>query len=248
MGKRTLGVERERFILRSGEIVPSIDKLLPELHRFCGERGLPLDLFGYELFAGQVEDRTRPTESVDGIMIALDENDQTLREVGDCLGLQFRCIEYVTEEELGELVVNGFSERHKQIWSAIPHARKVAASQVAAIHVHVSVTPGEAVQVLNHCRIDVIDELAKLGDFSGGKRLAAYRTMAETDGVPPKFSDPVGLMSYIKTKGGERNVWDLVRYKPLTGTVEFRMFGTTESQMAIRSCVEETHSLVEAIC
>jgi len=244
---RTIGIERESFICRNGSVVPLIDELLPALHRFCGDRRLPLELFGFELFAGQVEDRTTPTESVDEVLGMLKRNEEILRIVGDDLGLHFRCTEYVTEVELGELVVNGFSERHQEIWDAITHERKVAASQVAAIHVHVSVTLEEAVMVLNHCRPSVVEKLSGLSDNSGGKRLAAYQTMAETDGAPPEFSDTAELLAYIDEHGGERNVWDMVRYKPTTGTVEFRMFGATESEGVIRRCVEETHRLVEAV-
>jgi gamma-glutamyl:cysteine ligase YbdK (ATP-grasp superfamily) len=246
--ERTLGVEREWFMMHDGRVVPRIDELLPRLYRFCEENNLPEELFGYELFAGQVEDRTRPEESVDGVMRALAENERVLRVVGAGIGLEFRCVEYLTEEELGELVVNGFSERHRRIWAEIPHARKVAASQVAAIHVHVRVTPEEAVRALNRCRRSVIDEFAAMGDFSGGKRLSAYRTMAETDGVPPEFSNTAELMAYIEKRGGERNVWDLVRYKPATGTIEFRMFGTTESGADIRRYVEKARLLVESVC
>lgn len=244
---RTLGVERESFMMRNGSIVPLINELLPKLHRFCDENNIPIDRFGYELFAGQVEDRTGGEDSVDEVMRVLGENEQILRDVGGRLGLQFRCVEYVTEEELGKLVVNSFSERHQQIWSEIPHERKVAASQVAAIQVHVSVGQVEAARVLNYCRKGVIDELVQLGDFSGGKRLAAYRTMAEVYGDPPIFRTVSELMEYINEKGGERDVWDLVRYKPSTGTIEFRMFGATESDEDVRLFIEKAYYLVEFV-
>lgn len=244
---RTLGVERERFIVRDGSIVPLIDGLLPELHQFCREHSLLTVRFGYELFAGQIEDRTAGEKSVDEVMSILDENEQILLEIGDRLGLQFRCVDYVTKKELGELVVNSFSQRHRQIWSDISHRQKVAASQVAAIHVHVSVSSKEAIEVLTHCRKDVIDNLVAIGDFSDGKRIAAYRTMAGGYGDPPVFLSVASLMAYIKEKGGERNVWDLVRYKPLTGTIEFRTFGATESNENVRQFVETALYLVESV-
>lgn len=236
---RTYGIEREQFIVRDGKIVTAIDELLPELHRICDANCLPRDLFGYELFAGQVEDRTEPKESVEEIIQALEVNDAILAEAGELLGLQFLAAEYVSEEDLGELAVNGFSERHQQIWEAIPYERKVAASQVAAIHVHVSVSPEQALRVLRACNRErhIMDGLNKVSDASGGKRLAAYRTMAETDGTPPFFSEVSELLSYIEEHGGERDVWDLVRYKPTTGTVEFRMFGTTASKETIKGCI-----------
>jgi len=244
---RTLGVEREQFILRNGRIVPAIDELLPKLYQFCEAKGLPTANFGYELFAGQIEDRTSIEKSVSGVIRALQRNEEILAEVGAGLGLQFWPTDYATEEELGDLVVNGFSERHQQIWEAIPYERKVAASQVAAIHVHVSASAEEAVRVLNYCREDVIDRLGAISNESRGKRLAAYRAMAETYGIPPEFASTLELASYIEERGGERNVWDLIRYKPTTGTVEFRMFGTTASKRVIRQCVEEAQRLMETI-
>jgi hypothetical protein len=48
-------------------------------------------------------------------------------------------------------------------------------------------------------------------------------------------------MERITSKGGEKNVWDLVWYKPSTKTVEFRMFGVTPN-------VEEILGYIKACC
>ena len=90
-----------------------------------------------------------------------------------------------------------------------------------------AVTENQAVASLNICRKEKINQLVAVGDHSQGKRICAYRTMSETEGVPPEFSSFEELMAYIEKHGGEKNVWDLVRYKPSTMTVEFRMFGST---------------------
>ena len=56
------------------------------------------------------------------------------------------------------------------------------------------------------------------------------------------FSTFLDLLRYNETKGGERNNWDLVRYKHRTRTVEFRMFGTTpdieEIVGYVKACLE----------
>ncbi|PJE69454.1 MAG: hypothetical protein COU98_01950, partial [Candidatus Staskawiczbacteria bacterium CG10_big_fil_rev_8_21_14_0_10_38_10] len=62
---------------------------------------------------------------------------------------------------------------------------------------------------------------------SNGRRIAAYRIMTQSESVPPRFSDISELLEYIRKHGSERNVWDLVRYRPSYGTTEFRMFGIT---------------------
>jgi len=246
--KRTLGIEREWFIMRNGNIVAGVGDVLPKLWEIVETRGFNKSQFGYELFAGQIEDRTEPVPCTESLIDSLKKNEALLKEIGESLGLHFVCKDFVTEEELGELVVNPFDQRHKSIWAEITRERKVAASQVAAIHIHVSVTPEEAVQILNYCRRSVIDRLAKMGDFSQGKRLNAYRVMAKVYGDSPVFKDVDHLMKYIKDSGGERDVWDMVRYKPSTGTVEFRMFGATGDLEKIKSFVCAVQEVIKGAC
>ena len=227
---RTFGVERERFIANvEGNIVPAIGELLPLVHEIADERGLSKNMFSFELFAGQIEDRTPPCHNLRAIEDALLANDRILLEAANSLGLRFDHSEFIKKEMVVAFEVNPFDERHRQIWASIPNDRRIAASVISAVHVHVSVSDEEAVQILNLCRKDVIDRLIVIGDHSNLKRINAYRTMAETDGIPPVFASFLEVMEYIASEGGEKNVWDLVRYKPSTKTVEFRMFGATSS-------------------
>lgn len=227
----TIGVERERFIVSraDGKIVPAIGTLLPKVQCEAEKRGLPANLFGYELFAGQIEDRTSPCDSLPMLRDALIANDSVMDDVASQDGLAFDFSEFVEENQIASLEVNPFDQRHKNIWQAISPERKLAASIVAAVHIHLAVTESRAIQLLNACRREAIERLAKIGDHSNGKRMAAYSTMAQTDGIPPIFSDFQKVMKYIDEHGGEKNVWDLVRYKPSTKTIEFRMFGATKS-------------------
>lgn len=225
---RTIGIERERFIVNAqGRIVPEIGRLLPKIHECAAKNGLDPELFTFELFAGQVEDRTPPCNNEAEVRLALVRNDHAMIEAAYELSLAFDYSEMADEERVERFDVNPFNERHARIWAAISKERRVAASQVAAIHVHLAALPHEAVSVLNKCREDVVEQLVVLGDHSGLRRMRAYQAMAETNGVPPVFTSFDAVMNYIDLKGGEKNVWDLVRYKPSTKTVEFRMFGTT---------------------
>lgn len=239
--KTTIGIERERFIIRlsDGMIIPAIKDLLPVAQEIVRERGMSPDLFGYELFAGQIEDRTPPCRSLEDLRRALIFNDQILEEVSLRDGLGFDFSEFAEEFQITELIVNPFDQRHQKIWESISHERRLAASRVAAIHVHIAVGDVQhAINLLNLCDEETINRLIKIGDHSYGKRIAAYRAMSQSQGIPPKFFTTNELLKYIKDNGGERNVWDLVRYKPKTGTIEFRMFGTTK-------CIEEIIKYVD---
>ncbi|OGZ23878.1 MAG: hypothetical protein A2896_02930 [Candidatus Nealsonbacteria bacterium RIFCSPLOWO2_01_FULL_43_32] len=227
----TVGIERERFIVRlsDGMIVPAIKDLLPTVQVVAQKRGMLPELFGYELFAGQIEDRTPPCRSLEDLKNALIINDQILGEASFRDGLSFNFTEFAEESQITELVVNPFDRRHQKIWESISSERRLAASRVAAIHVHVAVVDTNiAIKLLGLCNDNMIEYLSKIGDHSDGKRLLAYRTMSQSKGTPPKFSTGDDLLEYIREHGGERDVWDLVRYKSKTRTVEFRMFGTTE--------------------
>lgn len=235
--KQTFGIEREWFITKDGLISPAIGELLPALKNECKISGIEENRFGFELFAGQIEDRTPVCKSKSDLMSALKENEYFLKKVGNSLGLDFACVEFVSEEALGNLVVNPFDERHKKIWNEISTPEKVAASQVAAIHIHFGVTIQEAVSVLNYCRKEVIDYLCQIGNSLNGERLKAYRKMAKVYGDSRIFSCPDDLLKFIEKSGGEKNVWDMVRYKTSTQTIEFRMFGATDNYEDINKFV-----------
>jgi len=230
----TIGVERERFICDSrGKIVPEIGNLLPIVLEVARSFELTDYLFGYELYAGQIEDRTFPCRSLEELRLVLEINDRILQEAAFLCGLDYDFSEFAKDLTVGEFDVNPFNERHQNIWRVIPPERRLAASQVAAVHVHLVVTIEQAVRLFRFCDNGIVENLIELGDHSDGRRLKAYRTMTQSDSIPPKFSGPAELLEYIKEHGGERNVWDLIRYKPTTGTIEFRMFGMTKGREEI---------------
>lgn len=244
----TLGAERERFIVdKRGKIIPAIGVLLPLVRKIARKKNINPEQFGHELFAGQIEDRTPPCRSLEGLSLALKTNDQILNEAIQFLDLEFDYSEFVEENQIIELAVNPFDERHKNIWESITFERRLAASRVAAVHVHISTSINQAVRLLNICCDGVITRLAKLGDHSDGKRLAAYRVMTGCDSNPPQFKNANELLEYINKRGGERNVWDFVRYKPSTGTTEFRMFGCTNNVDEILEYAKACLGLLKSI-
>lgn len=245
---KTFGVERERFISDSGgKIVPAIGELLPHVYEVARKRGVSENLFSFELFAGQIEDRTPPCEDLRMIEDSLKINDEILLEAANDLGLSFDHSEFIDESKVISFEVNPFDRRHQEIWTSIPNERQIAASIVAAVHVHISVSNAEVVRVLNLCRKEIVDNLIQIGDHSNLRRINAYRTMAETDGISPTFSTFSEVIDYINSKGGEKSVWDVVRFKPSTGTVEFRMFGATPSIEEIIRYINACHDLISDI-
>ncbi len=240
----TLGIERERFIISrfDNKIISAIGTLLPKVQEIGKSKGLPIGLFGYELFAGQIEDRTLPCESLSVLSDALIVNDSVMDEVAGQDGLAFDFSEFVEESQIVSLEVNPFDRRHKDIWQSISTERRSAASRVASVHVHLAVNECEALALLNACGKKEVERLISIGDHSRGKRIETYRKMAETDGIPPQFHCFEDVVAYINNHGGEKNVWDLVRYKPSTKTVEFRMFGATSNVHEVieyvKACLE----------
>ena len=208
------------------------------INRIAQERGISPQLFGYELFAGQIEDRTPPCESLNGLRESLVVNDDILEQAALQYGLGFDFSEFAEHYQIKDLVVNPFDQRHKEIWNSISQERRLAASRVTAVHVHIATTPAQAVSLINLCDKDIVGRLSEIGDHSNGKRLAAYKIMTQVESISPRFSDVDELLKYIQKHGNERNVWDLVRYKPSTQTTEFRMFGTTEDIEEIVGYVE----------
>lgn len=241
---KTLGIERERFIINNkNEIVPEIGILLPEVNSLANERSIDNNCFTYELFAGQIEDRTTICNNLKELKKALQENDLILNQAANKLGLDYEYSEFVDGNRLTDLKVNPFNQRHQEIFAKISTEQKIAASQVAAVHVHIGVESHEVTSILNSNR-DQLQYLIKLGDHSQGKRINSYQIMAGEQQFPPLFNNIDEVMNYIKAKDGEKNVYDLIRYKPSTGTIEFRMFGITEDIDEIINYASECQRLV----
>lgn len=243
---RTVGVERERFMVEpsTGQIVSGIGELLPVVWQLADQKGLDKGRFTYELYAGQVEDKTPACASLEEVEEELERNESVLRAAAWMVGVAYDHAEFVEASQIESLMVNPFNQRHQSIWESLDDQTRLAASAVAAVHVHVGVEPSVAVATLNYCREDILGWLIALGDHSDGRRIESYRAMAGSNGVPPWFGCYAEVEQYITDKGGEKNVWDLVRYKPSTQTVEFRMFGASPCQSEIITYVQACLDIV----
>jgi len=215
----TFGIERERFITKNNEIVPEIGILLPRVIEIARKELIDENRFTYELYAGQIEDRTSVCNSLKSLRESLIENDLILTEASRLLGLDYEYSEYVDESRLTNLKPNPFNARHQSIFESISLEQRIAASQVAAVHIHIGVDKDDIVRCLNVSR-DELSNLIRLGDHSNGKRIKSYSTMAGIQQFPPIFGSMEEVINYIEIKGGEKNVYDLIRYKPSTGTIE----------------------------
>lgn len=247
---RTIGLEKECFITDgNGNIVPLVDILLPYAQSIAPKHGLYPTQFSPEPFAGQFEMKTTIAKDLDDLMNQLEALWNFLQIISQSQNCSFLCTPYVTEEQLGKLVVNTLNKRHTRLWNEVwNHAQRVAASQVAAINIHIGVTLEEAVNVLNYCNANlyIIMQLSKIDQSNialNNQRLDSYRFAANCDGVPPYFAGTNTLLKYLKEKG-EGNIWDLIRYKKSTGTIEFRMFGSTNDLTVVKSM---THSCLDVV-
>lgn len=218
-----LGLEREFFLAdRSGEIVPQAKVVYEELERRWG------NLFTYELSACQIESRTQviPVES---LVEYLKECEEKLDNVLSALGLQKLYLE-VAPDTMPLDVYPDSSGRYAQISRQMPKEVLLAACQVAGTHVHVGMPDIEtALRVYNHV-IRYCDELCTMGDGSEGRRLRIYKKVSP-DCVPYPYETWQNFYDTAVARGfaeEPRNCWTLIRITK-HGTIEFRMFGVTQS-------------------
>ena len=243
--KRKVGIERERFIVdpktgrknpvtgeidaRTCQIVSRIDDLLPEVWKVADERRIPRERFMYEGYAGQIEDKTDPFTVLDEIRRQLIENDMILDEAASKLGLAYDFTEYVEEERLENLNCNTINERHIQLWKEKDREKWILpVCRIIGVHVNIETTDDETVKIFKQGR-PMIDSLCRIGDHSDLKRVKTWDTIMQRPAYPPSFNNYEEILTYTRAKGGAKNVWDLIRYKPDLQVTEFRMFGATPS-------------------
>lgn len=272
-----VGVECERFIADVAtpqKIVPAAPKILALL----GERGVPQlrghpqyywgsghdapmyaeeDIIGYdppvhgefsyELSACQLESRTGPCMLGD-LDAELHATNSRLRRMLDPYGLRPLYTE-VGPEDMCLDVYPDPSGRYQRIVQDMPREILLAACRVIGTHVHVGMRDHSmALRVYNKV-IKHYNDLCMWGNGSFGERLAIYRTMAP-DADPQPYTDWGDYHRVAQEKGfaeDPRKCWTLIRMS-VHGTIEFRMFGATDSLSRIVRWAERCHALcVEAM-
>ncbi len=247
-----LGVERERFITdKKGRIVPSAKEIIDYIRKqylgsvnfLSGDVAPGLgELITYELSACQLESRTIP-DTLKHLKGQLERWDKDMAAAFEHLGYVQSHIE-VAPEDMPLDVYPDPTGRYQKIVSAISRTALLAACRVAGTHIHVGMPDLEtALKVYNYLTRHVT-ELCEMGNGSFGQRLEIYRQMAP-DWKPMPYESWQDYYDVACRKGfvdDPRQCWTLIRIS-VHGTIEFRMFGATDSIDRIVSWAERCHAL-----
>lgn len=263
---RTLyvGVERECFIVDTeGKIVPRAHEILscigmdgiPEIVRienpFSDEGEIhegtiwtPVEPgeFSYELASAQMETRIGPCE--------LKDLRWKLKNVNNHLILLLKykgCRPLHIEVGPEDMPLNVYpDERYRRITKDMPREILLAACRVIGTHVHIGMPDHDmALRVYNYV-IRHFAELCEMGNGSFGERLTIYKQMAP-DYEPKPYASWEEYYQTALAKGfaeDPRKCWTLVRIS-VHGTIEFRMFGATDSIERIVGWATRCHQLCQ---
>lgn len=136
--------------------------------------------------------------------------------------------------------------RYQRITKDMPRKILRAACRVIGTHVHVGMRDHEmALRVYNYA-IRHLAELCEMGNGSFGERLAIYKQMAP-DYEPKPYASWEEYYNTALEKGfaeDPRKCWTLIRIS-VHGTIEFRMFGATDSIDRIVSWATRCHQICQ---
>ncbi len=230
-----VGIERECFIA-NGHGVPT-----PQAHKVLSSIKQGAE-FGYELSACQIETRIGPCR-VQELQSRLGDRDEQLRDVLGRYGFSALHTE-VGPEDMSLDVYPDPTGRYQELTKNMPHEILSAACRVIGTHVHVGMRDHDMAlrvynRVIQHCGI-----LCDMGDGSSGERLAIYKRMAP-DSEPKSYASWDEYYQTALVKGfaqDPRKCWTLIRIS-VHGTIEFRMFGATDSINRIVEWANYCHHL-----
>jgi len=228
-----IGSEREFLLLRDEKIVPIAVDVLKGINSTNGT-------FGYELSACQLESRTNPC--------SLELFPKELQRVEDLLVVAEKNIGFRRSfKEVGPRTMPRDiypNERYVEIASHKSVEELLAACRVVATHIHVGMPNHETALIAYNKTLQYVERLCELGDHSGGKRLAIYRKMA-SNCTPPNYDTWRDFYAKAVTEGftnDPRQCWTWVRISK-HGTIEFRMFGTTNKLSEIVKWAQICHKI-----
>jgi len=239
-----VGVEREQFVLDPlvGKIVPHVPRYLSCISSLNGMIDTSRFNFGYELSACQLESKIGPCR-LGEVRARLDECEAILSKVDSRVSM-IRVNTELAPEDMPLDVYPDPTGRYQIITRSMPPEVLSAACRVAATHIHIGM-PDLDTAIRAHDRaIAHVEELIKMGDGSAGKRMALYKVMAKRY-LPEFIGSPDGL--YLQAAAHNflndpRSCWTMVRVS-IHGTVEFRMFGATDSHDKITDWVNRCHEI-----
>jgi gamma-glutamyl:cysteine ligase YbdK (ATP-grasp superfamily) len=234
-GSRLIGIEREVFLVDDrGNIAPLAEKALAYL-------GIS-DRFGYELSACQLEDRIGPCQLAD-LKESLLDNEAMISKAEKAVGFG-RSFQEFAPETMPLDVYPDPAGRYQAIVRNMSQPVLLAACRVLGTHVHIGMPNHEtALRVYNHV-IGSCDDLCRMGDYSAGQRLSAYKVVAPNM-QPPRYDGWSAFHQEAVQLGFEqspRNCWHLIRLS-IHGTIEFRVFGATDDLETVLSWAQSCHDL-----
>lgn len=244
-----MGVEREYFIAdRNDRIVPRAPELLRAMQSVrCGSgRTEPLDptrLFTYELSACQIEGRTNPCASPEELELELRTNQDILRTGMEAMGCR-PCYQEVGPANMPLSIFPDPTGRYQEIVRQMSTDKLRAACSIIGTHIHIGMPDhATALRVYNRV-IKYTARLCRIGDHSGGQRLRIYHELSP-ECVPTVYPSWKVYYDYCKENGFSKDprcCWTLIRIS-VNGTIEFRMFGTTEYSGRIVNWAKECRQM-----
>lgn len=238
-GKRRVGVEREFFLCLNGTPDPNAQEFLLRMgtHTDHGDR------WTYELSACQVEHRTAPHNTLDGLREDLEIGSREGRTVAGFMSREMRALEVGPADMTLACYPD---ERYAHIAKSLDEHRLRAACRVTGIHVHVECfNIDDAVRVYTTLR-ERLPHLARIGDHSHGERLRLYSEVVNGLHHPPPVESAEHLHHLACEAGWAddlRRCWWTLRFSR-HGTVEVRIFGATDSLDEVMYYVRETFAIV----
>lgn len=238
-GKLLVGIERECHLVGpNGKIAPIAPIVLEKL----SDR----KKFGYELSACQLEDRIGPT-NISSIKNELRNNDKIIEKTLMQLGYGRSRLE-VGPDDMPLDVYPDPAGRYQRITKSMPKNILLAACRVIGTHVHIGMPDHDSAIAVYNGTIEHFDELCATGDGSLGKRLELYKIMAPNYMPTPYKSWDHFCKTAVKKDffSDPRKCWTLIRIS-IHGTIEFRMFGTTNNLDRIKQWTEKCHGLCQRV-
>lgn len=228
-----IGVERECFLLRNGQIAPIAPEIIP---------GIDHPAVGYELSACQLEYRIGPVALCE-VHANIERMERLIFASENCLGFRHNFIE-VAPDDMPLDVYPDPNGRYQKIAVGMSREVLLAACQVTGTHIHIGMPSHDVAlrtynRVVSHC-----ERLCELGDGSHKQRLMLYRKI-EPNPAPHQYDSWEHFYEVACERGFEqnpRNCWDLIRISR-HGTIEFRMFGATNDIGQIVSWAQECHAV-----
>jgi glutamate---cysteine ligase / carboxylate-amine ligase len=241
-----VGVERECFLLRNGNISPIAPEVLAHLTTVGNGRAC---CYGYELSACQLEDRTEYPCRVEEACDLLLRNEDELRQAEQTLGFSRRYCGVGPEDmPLDHYPV----DRYDRIVSQMTEEALRAACRVTGVHVHIGMPDKETALGVYNRVIRYFPMLCQIGCVHFDRRLDNYQIVADfmdrnlpqhsrrirlfldhlTNGVscPPSYQSWDDFFSRAVEEGfadDPRLLWDFIRISKY-GTIEFRVFDSTD--------------------